>query len=66
MIIYPNLDVVRLYDLKKDPHEMKDLAAQAKYRKTMDELLEEFLQLQQEMDDPFDVTEGYENFFSKL
>jgi choline-sulfatase len=66
MIIYPIANVVRLYDIKNDPEEMKDLAGDKKYKKVMDKLFKEFNALQKQVGDPLDVTEYYENFFSRI
>lgn len=65
MIIYPLANVVRLYNVKKDPDEINDLAGNKKYKKVMDRLFEEFKVLQEKVGDPLDVTAYYENFFSK-
>lgn len=66
MLIYPTANVVRLYDIKKDPRECVDLASNPKYRKVMDGLLEELKVLQKNVDDPLDVQPYYDNFFSAL
>ncbi len=66
MIIYPNVDVVRLYDLRKDPNELNDLASNPKYKKRMLSLFEELKKLQSEVGDPLDVTPYFEKFIEKL
>ena len=66
MIIYPMVNVVRLYDLKKDPEEMKDLASLKKYRKTLDQLFVQFKALQKEVNDPLDVEVYFRNFLATL
>ncbi|MFI3264392.1 MAG: sulfatase-like hydrolase/transferase [Rikenellaceae bacterium] len=66
MIIYPNVNIVRLYNLKKDPLELNDLAQNAKYKSKMIELFEEFKKLQVEVGDPLDVTPYFNAFISKL
>ena len=63
MIVYQKNHVVRLYDMKKDPFEMKDLARQPKYRKLMDELMLRFEQEQIKTGDSLDVRKAYEAFF---
>ncbi len=59
MLIYPNINLVRLYDLKKDPLEMNDLAKNPKYKKTMISLFSELKKLQKEVNDPLDVTQYF-------
>jgi choline-sulfatase len=66
MIIYPVVNVVRLYDLKNDPNEITDLAALKKYRKRMDKLFAELQKLQVEMKDPVDVSSYYHEYFRRL
>ena len=63
MLIYPNANVVRLYDLKKDPSEKNDLANNKKYKKTMDKLFDQLQELQKEQNDQLDVKPYYEAFF---
>jgi len=64
MIIYPTAKMVRLYDLKKDPQEMNDLAGNKKYRKQLDELFSLFKELQKEVADPLDISKYYYEFLS--
>lgn len=66
MIIYPAANRVRLFDLKKDPLEMNDLAGIKKYRSLMDKLFVRFKELQKEIKDPVDVTPYYNAFMSSL
>ncbi|MFI3304299.1 MAG: sulfatase-like hydrolase/transferase [Rikenellaceae bacterium] len=66
MIIYPNVNVVRLYDLRKDPNELNDLASNPKYKKRLLSLFEELKKLQIETCDPLDVTPYFEAFIETL
>jgi choline-sulfatase len=66
MIIYPIANTVRLYNIKNDPEEMNDLAGDKNYKKVMDKLFKQFKELQKEVEDPLDVTEFYEKFFSRM
>ncbi|MCG8582944.1 MAG: sulfatase-like hydrolase/transferase [Bacteroidales bacterium] len=66
MIIYPLANKVRLFDVKKDPEELNDLAANKKYRKEIHQLFEEFKKLQQETGDPVDMEPYLNNFLSTL
>ena len=57
-------NIVRLYDIQKDPHEINDLAGNKKYRKIMDKLFKRFQELQQEIKDPLDVRPYYNAFMT--
>jgi len=63
LIIYPTANMVRLYDMKKDPKELKDLAVdKKKYSTLMKKLFAEYQVLQKEMNDPVDITNAFESF----
>ncbi|MGJ8634857.1 MAG: sulfatase-like hydrolase/transferase [Luteolibacter sp.] len=66
MIIYPTINVVRLYDMENDPFETKDLA-EGKNRpvELMNSLFSEYQKLHKAMGDPIDVSEAYEKFMGK-
>ena len=66
MIIYPVANVVRLYDLKKDPLEMHDLAEKKKYHKLMYELFEKLCEKQKEIDDPLKTNSYFDTFMEKV
>ncbi len=66
MIIYPKYNLVRLFDLEKDPHEMCDLAANPEYKDKLVEMFEKFKTLQVEVEDPLDVTLHFNNFISSI
>jgi choline-sulfatase len=55
LIMYPYAHTVRLYNMKKDPEEMNDLAKNPEYARVVARLKSEFKKLQVEMDDPLDV-----------
>lgn len=65
MIIYPEINMVRFYDLKKDPMEKTDLAASGKYKKEMDKMLDILIRKQKATGDPLDITASYRNFCDK-
>lgn len=65
MIIYPRVNKVRLFDLKKDPNEMVDLAGQKKYVKLMNDLFAQFQELQKEVKDPLDIKPYFDKYMSE-
>ncbi|MFI3268445.1 MAG: sulfatase-like hydrolase/transferase [Rikenellaceae bacterium] len=64
LMIYPTISVVRLYDMKKDPNELNDLAGDKKYDKVINELFAELQKLQEEVNDPLDVTPYFNTFMA--
>ncbi len=46
LIIYPTIRVNRLYNLKKDPQEMNDLAVNPEYAGKIAQLKKTFIELQ--------------------
>ncbi len=60
MIIYPKVGVIRLFDLKEDPNEMYDLALQERFYPVMNDLYNQFKQLQKEHGD----LENYDELFN--
>ncbi|MGW9684541.1 sulfatase-like hydrolase/transferase [Flagellimonas sp. 2504JD1-5] len=55
LIAYPNAGKLRLFDLKNDPLEINDLADDAQFTATKNQLWKELLSLQQTMNDPLDL-----------
>jgi arylsulfatase A-like enzyme len=51
LIVYPEVPKAYLYNLKKDPQEMNNLADLPKFRKKKTELFDELLVLQQQYND---------------
>ena len=67
MIIYPSANKVRLYDMVKDPLEMNDLAeGEKRPDELMKKLFKEYQVLQNQMNDPIDVTEAFNNFMNNV
>ena len=52
LITYPTIDVKRLYNLKKDPSEMTDLASNPEYAGKLKLLSTALARLSADMDDP--------------
>ena len=55
LILYPEIPVARLYDIEKDPHEMKDLAENGKNMDLQKTLFAKLLELQEETGDTLDL-----------
>jgi choline-sulfatase len=63
MILYPKILKIRLFDLKKDPYEMKNLAGKSEYKNIITELLYELSELQMRLDDNLDLKKSYPMYF---
>ena len=59
LILYPKIKRMRLYDLREDPSEMKDLAQDAKCRPIIQKLFARLLELQADVGDTFDLKSVY-------
>ncbi|QDU58592.1 sulfatase-like hydrolase/transferase [Aeoliella mucimassa] len=55
LIVYPQANAVRLYNLADDPEERHDLSGESEYRSQVEELLEKLRKLQQTLDDPLEL-----------
>lgn len=65
MIIYPTVNKVRLYDMIEDPLETNDLAeAEDKPVELLNRLFARFRKLQEEMEDPVDVSSAFRAFMN--
>lgn len=65
MIVYPTINVVRLYNMKKDPLEINDLAKnKKKYKRVLKKLFKEYKVVQKQMNDPIDLTAVFEKFMN--
>lgn len=65
LVLYLKNNVVRLYDIKKDPLEMNDLARLPKYRSIADDLFSILLEKQKETGDNQNVSTCFKTFFSE-
>ena len=59
LIVYPKINKVLLFDMERDPMEMKDLAVEIEYKNKVKELFSDLMGLQKEMKDPLDLTGLY-------
>jgi choline-sulfatase len=62
LIAYPRVPKLRLYDLREDPQETRDLADNPEYHETVERLFEELVELQADMDDPLDLRQAFADF----
>ncbi|MHC4995644.1 MAG: sulfatase-like hydrolase/transferase, partial [Planctomycetota bacterium] len=59
LILYPEVPVARLYNLKTDPLEMHDMAAQKSKKKMVSKLFGELLEQQRELGDELDLRAAF-------
>lgn len=59
LLLYPKIARARLYNLKEDPLEMKDLAGDPRYAPVIERLFARLLELQKETGDSLDLTAVY-------
>ncbi len=52
LVVYPRLKKVLLFDLEKDPHELRDLSTEQSYREVKTEMMEKLKKAQIEFNDP--------------
>ncbi len=55
LIVYPKANVVRLYDVRNDPLEIKNLAGDPEHSKTVEGLFRDLKTLQQQLNDSLDL-----------
>ena len=65
LLLYPNVPVVRLYDVAADPMEMKDLAGDAANKALMRKLFARLLKLQKETGDKLDLKATFPDLAKK-
>jgi len=56
LILFPKINKILLFDLKKDPEEMHNLADDKKYKSTAKQLFTALLKEQKKLNDPLDIT----------
>ncbi len=65
LLVYPKIKKVLLFDLKKDPNEMTDLADDPQYKEKVRSLFDDLIELQKTMDDPLDLKDTYNETLNK-
>lgn len=67
LVMYPSANIIRLYDMEIDPLETKDLAENKQRPDALiKKLFNEFLQQQQRMNDPLNLTHLLNNFLNRI
>ncbi|KAA5823782.1 sulfatase-like hydrolase/transferase [Algibacter amylolyticus] len=56
LLVYPKIEKVLLFDLKKDPEEIHDISKNPEQRERVKTLFNQLLKLQKDMDDPLDIS----------
>ncbi len=59
LILYPKISKALLFNIKKDPEEMYDLADAVSYKSQVKSLFKEFILLQKTLKDPLDLSKWY-------
>ena len=59
LILYPQIQKIRLFNIIDDPLEIKDLAHDPKQEKRIASLYARLLELQKQMDDKLDLKAAY-------
>ena len=59
LILYPRVPKTLLYNVKKDPHETRNLADLAEYEPTIKKLFKRLLELQKETGDSLDLRQSF-------
>ncbi len=59
LILYTKIKKALLFNIKKDPEEMKDLASDPRYKNQIVSLFRALIELQKKLDDPLDLTSWY-------
>lgn len=65
LIVYPQAEKVLLFDLAKDPEEMKDLAENPVFQEEAQSLFQDLMALQKQMDDTLDLSGLYQGYMNK-
>ena len=65
ILAYPQVPLIRVYNLAKDPEEEKDIASTEKGKEWIAKLFPRLLELQKKMGDSLDLTQSFPQFSSK-
>ena len=59
LIIYPEIQKIRLYNLINDPEELNDLSGKEDQKERIKTMFEALIQLQKDLEDPLDISGIY-------
>jgi len=65
MILYPEGNIVRLYNLREDPDEIHDLARDPSSRPLLESLFLDFQALAREQADPINISASFRAFLEQ-
>ena len=65
LLVYPNVPTVRVYDLFRDPFELKDMAKTKRGKAIASKLFPRLVELQKNMGDKLELTQYFPEFSSK-
>lgn len=60
LIVYPRIEKVLLFDMEKDPEEIKNLADESEYQDLVKQMFKDLLDLQKEMGDELPLEDIYQ------
>ena len=66
LLVYPNVPIVRVYDIFRDPFEKKDLAGTKRGKVIASKLFPRLLKLQKQMGDKLDLSKSFPSLTSKI
>jgi hypothetical protein len=66
LLVYPNVPIVRVYNIKNDPFELNDIAKTKHGREITLKLFPKLIRLQQKMSDELDLSKFFPEFAEKL
>ena len=65
LLVYPNVPTVRVYDLFRDPFELKDMAKTKRGKDIASKLFPRLVKLQKNMGDKLELTQYFPEFSTK-
>ena len=65
LLVYPNVPTVRVYDLFRDPFELKDMAKTKRGKAIASKLFPRLVKLQKDMGDKLELTQYFPEFSTK-
>ena len=66
LLVYPNVPIVRVYDIFRDPFEKKDLAGTKRGKVIASKLFPRLMKLQKQMGDKLDLSKSFPSLTSKI